>query len=125
MTGEDYPPLHEGCIGDMCSVCNRAMGIEYSEASPVALAKNRRQRECLEACSGVRFIGPSERIVREIIEAARTGARWMEWWPSQIECECDGVHICGLPDRQAELSQMKAALSRVQIESDLLSKETE
>lgn len=44
-------------------------------------------------------------------KAAKLGEKWMNWWLQQNECECDGDHVCGRPERQRELDQIRAALA--------------
>lgn len=42
-----------------------------------------------------------------LLSAAKTGAKWMEWWLDQQECECEGGHFCGKDERMNELRIMK------------------
>ena len=45
-----------------------------------------------------------------ILQAAKKGAAWMRWWINHNECDCDGDHICGLPDRLKELREVETAI---------------
>ena len=45
-------------------------------------------------------------------EVGEMGIRWLEFWLSHHECECeDGLHQCGRIEREEELKQMKAVVS--------------
>ena len=39
---------------------------------------------------------------RELLEHLKITSAWMRWWINQSECDCDGPHHCGLPDRERE-----------------------
>lgn len=45
-------------------------------------------------------------------EAVELGARWMQWWLDQDECDCEDGHHCGRNERQKELDSINAALSQ-------------
>ncbi len=45
-----------------------------------------------------------------ILEAAKKSAEWMRWWLEHNECECDGAHDCGLPERRKELREIEAVI---------------
>jgi hypothetical protein len=47
----------------------------------------------------------------DLLCAAKVGAKWMEWWLDQNECECEHGHTCGRPERLAELRQIKEAIA--------------
>ena len=44
------------------------------------------------------------------LEAAKLGAKWMEWWLQNTECDCDMNHHCGKTERERELAEMKKAI---------------
>jgi hypothetical protein len=46
-----------------------------------------------------------------LLEAARNGAKWMEFWLENTECECSIGHSCGKTERERELADMKKAIS--------------
>lgn len=50
----------------------------------------------------------------ELLTAVEIGVRWMEWWLTQNECECEDQHKCGKSERQHELNIMKAALAKAE-----------
>ena len=43
--------------------------------------------------------------------AAEMGAKWMEKWLDDNECECEGGHFCGRDERMNELRIIKNAIA--------------
>jgi len=48
----------------------------------------------------------------DLLEAAKIGAKWMHWWIDQHYCDCERGHVCGLDERETELQQIEAAISK-------------
>ena len=52
--------------------------------------------------------------IERLKDAARIGSKWMEFWLSQNECECeDGLHYCGRNDREADLKFINETIATV------------
>lgn len=47
-----------------------------------------------------------------LLAALQVSMRWMEWWLSHDLCECEGNHVCGKTERQAELDGCRAAIAK-------------
>ena len=53
----------------------------------------------------------SESPLKDLLSAAKMGAKWMEQWLDDNECECEGGHFCGRDERMNELRIMKKAIA--------------
>lgn len=53
----------------------------------------------------------------ELLESAKLGIQWMEWWLEQEGCECEDsdFHVCGKRERHRELEAMKAAVAKATV----------
>lgn len=48
--------------------------------------------------------------IADLIKAAETAAGSIESWIEQVACECEGGHVCGMPEREAELEELRNAI---------------
>lgn len=53
----------------------------------------------------------AEAKITKLARALKPAIRWMQEWLDEDLCECEYGHTCGKNERQAELEQMKQALS--------------
>lgn len=47
-----------------------------------------------------------------LVAALEVATKWMAWWLSNEECECEAAHYCGKPQRQAELDMCLAIIAK-------------
>jgi hypothetical protein len=57
--------------------------------------------------------------IADLIKAAETCATWMQSWIEQAACECEDDHICGIPEREAELEELRTAIEAARGENSM------
>lgn len=58
---------------------------------------------------------PAPAVPEEWRDALATGAKWMRFWLSQHDCECETIHTCGYQQRRSELRKMEALLQSAEV----------
>ncbi len=53
----------------------------------------------------------------EFRQAAHIAGSWLSWWLDTGECECEGGHICGKPQREHELRDIYMLLNKSPVAS--------
>jgi len=49
-----------------------------------------------------------------LLDAAKQAAKWMRWWLDQDECDCEGDHQCGKPERHRELEALELEITKAE-----------
>lgn len=55
--------------------------------------------------------------VNDLLPAAKSCAKWMRWWIDQNDCDCEGIHVCGLIERSRELEGLERIIGEMESEA--------